>query len=152
MALQPLNSKTPLPTSRPNIFTDTSPTFPYQSTEASSTLGIPDSPEIHLAITALAERLLLVAEQAGCEDRIKRITLLRQVSGVVLNRLPFVCAELELRVSLEISLTNEDYELAYKTQRTDWLGQAVAQLKSEGIETRPSFRKQATLYGWVEPQ
>ncbi len=28
-------------------FTDTDPTFPYQSSEATSQLGIPDSPEIH---------------------------------------------------------------------------------------------------------
>src|SRR5438105_2843762 len=41
-----------------NSFTDAQPDFPYQSSEARRQLGLPEAPEIHLAVTALAEPLL----------------------------------------------------------------------------------------------
>jgi hypothetical protein len=54
-------------------FTDANPTFPYQSSEATSQLGIPDSPEIHLAITMLAERLIPLVEGTTLSDPAERL-------------------------------------------------------------------------------
>ena len=130
------------------VFTDVTPTFPYQSGEAREHLGIPDSPEVHLAITSLAERLLLITEQAFCEIPIKRITALRTASGAVLMSLPFECVELKLRVVLNLPADHDVADESYRTRRTDWLGQAVERLRSEGILVNPDFRKQASPYGW----
>lgn len=66
------------------IFTDIEPDFPYQSSELSKELGVPDSPLVHLAISSLAERLLPTAETAFSDTRIQRIQALRSASYAVL--------------------------------------------------------------------
>jgi len=131
-------------------FTDANPTFPYQSSEARRQLGIPDSPEIHLAITGLAERLIPLAEGASKSDAVLRITALRTASAAVLFRYPFEMVVLRFRVSLDLPVDQDEIDAAAKLTPTDWLGQAVQQLRMEGVEIAPNFGKQASHYGWRE--
>ncbi|MEI8157098.1 MAG: hypothetical protein WCH60_09550 [Burkholderiales bacterium] len=132
------------------IFTDANPTFPYQSSEASYELGIPDSPEIHLAITGLAERLIPLAEGASKSDVGIRMTALRTASGAVLFRRPFEMVVLHFRVILDLPFEQDDIDAAAKLAPIDWLGQAVQQLRMEGVEIASDFGKQASHYGWRE--
>lgn len=131
-------------------FTDANPTFPYQSSEARSELGIPDSPEIHLAITGLAERLIPLAEGASKSDAAIRIAALRTASGAVLFRYPFEMVVIRFRVNLGLPVDQNDIDAAAKLAPTDWLGQAAQHLRMEGVETAQNFGKQASPYGWRE--
>ena len=88
-------------------FTDANPTFPYQSSEAKSQLGIPDSPEIHLAITKLAERLIALAEGTTLSDSNIRIPALRTASEGVLFSYPFEVVATLLRTKLGLHIDQD---------------------------------------------
>lgn len=132
-------------------FTDANPTFPYQSSEASRELGIPDSPEIHLAITSLAERLMPIADGTKFSDSKVRIAALRTASGGVLFRYPFEEVVIRFRLNLGVHIDQDEVDRAINpTLKTDWLGQAVLDLKAQGVEVPNSFGQQASNYGWVK--
>jgi len=78
-----------------NSFVDAVPAFPYFSSEARSVLGIPDSMEVHLAVTELATALLEVARSSGRPAREQRVESLRVASGAVLFGWPLPLAERE---------------------------------------------------------
>lgn len=129
-------------------FTDANPTFPYQSSEATSQLGIPDSPEIHLAITRLAERLIGLAEGTTLSDSNIRITALRTASGAVLFSYPFDVVVTLFRTKLGLHIDQDASDKVGTSEREDWLGQAVQYLRAEGVEIPTSFGKQVSNYGW----
>lgn len=129
-------------------FTDANPTFPYQSSEATRELGIPDSPEIHLAITGLAERLIPIAEGTNVLESKVRMAALRTASGGVLFRYPFEQVSIRFRDYLGLPIDDDAIKKAADLPPTDWLGQAVQQLKTECVEVSPNFGKQASNYGW----
>ena len=129
-------------------FTDANPMFPYQSSEAQQQLGIPDSPEIHLAITKLAERLVPLAEGASATDAIVRIAALRTASGGVLFGHPFEEVVLRFRASIGLPFDTGRIDEIVHLAHTDWLGQAVQQLRAEGVEISTNFGKQVSRYGW----
>ena len=133
-------------------FTDTDPTFPYQSSEATSQLGLPDSPEIHLAVTRLAERLIPLAVGDNLPDsRAIRITALRSASGGVLFSYPFEEVVTRFRLNLGLHIEQDEIDRSVvPSAKTDWLGQAVQDLKAEGVEIPISFRRQVSHYGWVK--
>jgi len=129
-------------------FTDANPSFPYQSSEATRQLGIPDSPEIHLAITRLAERLIPLAEGTTLSDSNIRITALRTASGGVLFSYPFDVVVIRFRAFLGLHIDQHESARAGTTEKEDWLGQAVEQLRAEGFDTPTNFGKQVSNYGW----
>jgi hypothetical protein len=132
-------------------FTDANPTFPYQSSEASHELGIPDSPEIHLAITSLAERLMPIAEGTNVSDSKVRIAALRTASGGVLFRHPFEEVVIRFRLNLGLHIDQDEIDRTLNPSlKTDWLGQAVHDLKAQGVEIPNGFGQQASNYGWVK--
>ena len=130
------------------IFTDANPTFPYQSSEATSQLGIPDSPEIHLAITRLAERLIALAEGTTLSDSNIRIPALRTASEGVLFSYPFEVVATLFRTKLDLHIDQDASDRVGPSEREDWLGQAVQFLRAEGVEIPPGFGKQVSNYGW----
>ena len=133
-----------------NSFIAANPQFPYQSTEASEQLGLPDSPEIHLAITRVADLLLPLAEQSCLEQRLHRIIVLRVASGAVLFGWTLDAARQGLRQQLDMPLVEEQPVPAHWIHNEcDWLANAAAQLRSEGLNIRPSFQRQRSNYGWV---
>ena len=132
-------------------FTDIEPAFPYKSSELKQLLQVPDSPLVHLAITSLAEQLLSIAEAASCDSRILRIEVLREASYAVLMHHTFVLAELRLRASLELPISQEVTDAASANERTNWLAQAFAQLRTEGVDLSSYPNFQASPYGWRTP-
>lgn len=88
-----------------NSFTNPKPEFPFQSSEARTQLGIPDSPEIHLAITSLAEEMLKIANESAREMRVVRITTLRSASRAALFGWSKAMLECEVRVVADAKLT-----------------------------------------------
>lgn len=133
-----------------NTFTDTEPTFPYESSEARRQLGLPDSSEIHLAVTELAVQLLQIAETADTDPAVRRIAALRTASGAVLFGWPLPTAELELRTSLGMP-PNSAAPARYRIHEgMDWLGLAVNRLREEGVHIAPGYQRQRSDFGWVE--
>lgn len=130
------------------LFTDANPIFPYQSSEAARQLGIPDSPEIRLAITRLAENLIPLAAGASLSDADVRTTALRTASGGVLFRYPFDMVIIRFYASLGLPVAQNAIAEADKLPRKDWLAEAVQHLKTEGVEVPPNFRRQVSHYGW----
>lgn len=133
-------------------FTDANPTFPYQSSEATRELGIPDSPEIHPAITRLAESLIPLGEGAAKSDSDVRIAALRTASGGVLFSYPFEMVVIRFHISLGLPVDQDAIDASANLKRTDWLGQAAHDLKAEGVEIPPNFRQQLSHYGWLKVQ
>ena len=129
-------------------FTDMEPGFPYQSSELTKELGVPDSPLVHLAISTLAERLLPIVEAAFSDTRMQRIQALRAASYAVLMHETFNCAEVRLRSSLELPVSQEEFDAATGNERTNWLAKAAAQLQAEGVDLGSYVRVQASPYGW----
>ena len=132
-------------------FTDPNPQFPYKSSEATSELGIPNSPEIHLAITRLAERLIPLAVGDNLPDsRVIRITALRSASGAVLFSYPFEEVVTRFRLNLGLHVDQDEIDRSIvPSAKTDWLGQAVQDIKGEGVQIPDSFGRQVSRYGWV---
>ena len=129
-------------------FTDMEPGFPYQSSELTKALGVPDSPLVHLAICSLAERLLPIAEAACADPRIQRSEALRAASYAVLMHHTFISAEVRLRSSLGLPISQEKIDEASGHESTNWLAEASAQLLAEGVDLGSYVRVQASPYGW----
>jgi hypothetical protein len=129
-------------------FTDMEPGFPYQSSELTKELGVPDSPLVHLAISSLAERLLPTAETALSDTRMQRIQALRAASYAVLMHETFMLTDVRFRASLELPVSQEEIESASGNERTNWLAQASDQLRAEGVDLGSYVRVQASPYGW----
>src|SRR5438105_6726310 len=129
-----------------NSFTDAQPDFPYQSSEARRQLGLPEAPEIHLAVTALAEQLLSVAALAHVDPARRRISALRVASGAVLFGLPLLAAERELMQRLELPDVEGPDPVVWIHQGKDWLSEAVERLRAEGIAVADGFQCQRSNY------
>lgn len=124
------------------------PRFLYHSLEASSYLGLPDSPTIHLAVTSVKNMLMALVEGTPHDERAAQITAWRQASGAVLESLPIECAAMYFLSIMGLPFDQEAAELAYATKRTDWLGEAHEQIRAGGVDPGPSVRRAATRYGW----
>jgi hypothetical protein len=132
-----------------NIFTDQNPAFPFESTLAEATLGIPKTPEVHMAITELATRLLISAEDCDMPQEALFTVVLRVASGAVLFGWPLDEAEQELRIQLGLPvLAGVPTPLPWITNRMDWLAQAVGVLRSSGVAVPRGFQRQRSNYGW----
>jgi|GEM_PF-4015428 len=130
------------------IFTDIEPAFPYQSSELSKELGVPDSPLVHLAISSLAERLLPTAETAFSDPRMQRIQALRAASYAVLMHHTLAFTDVRFRASLELPVSQEEVDSATGNEKTNWLAKASAQLQAEGVDLGSYVRVQPSPYGW----
>jgi hypothetical protein len=127
-----------------NTFTDSAPAFPYQCSEATHQLGIPDSPAIHLAISNLAESLL--ASSPDCADSlddIRRLALRTASYGVLMSQ-SLELTVVRFRASCGLSF---DHDVA--SQPTDWLAHAVARLEAEGFRNSEGALRQRSRYGWI---
>ncbi len=132
-----------------NSFTDAAPVFPYKSSTARSQLGVPDSPEIHLAITTVAELLLPVASASNRDEPLQRNVALRVASGAVLFGWPLSAAEQEVRDRLDLPLADGvDLPEPRIRNEKDWLAEAAEQLRRQGVHVDPKFQHQRTEYGW----
>jgi hypothetical protein len=129
-------------------FTDMEPGFPYQSSELSKELGVPDSPLIHLAISSLAEQLLPIAEVTSSDARMQRTQVLRAASYAVLMHHTLAFTEARFRSSLELPVSQEEIDSVSGNERTNWLAKASAQLQAEGVDLGSYVRVQASPYGW----
>lgn len=125
------------------------PRFPHHNLEASSLLGLPDSPTIHLAVTTVRDMLIALVEGLPHDERAARITAWRQASGAVLESLPIECAAMHFLSIVGLQFDQEAAELAYATKRTDWLSLAHEQIRASGLHPGPSVQRAATPYGWV---
>lgn len=118
------------------------------ASEAVKSLGLPDSPVIHLSIHTVAGLLRPLESRSLRDARSTCIARFRVASSTVLEGLPIEHARYEFlsRVGVEGDSTEADE--AYRTRRTDWLGQAKEQLAAQGLDTGPDARPMATRYGW----
>lgn len=133
-----------------NSFTDQQPRFPYASSEAKRQLGIPDSPPIHLAISELADRLLALPYDIDRVPEEERNVALRSASWAVRESHCCDLVVLRYRDSLGEALDQAECDRVYaEGVPTDWLGAAIARLKTEGCEVSPTVTQQATRYGWL---
>lgn len=130
-------------------FLDKEPSFPYQSSEAKQLLGIPDSPAIHLAITSLAKSLLPLADGHDVPPRHVRIAALRSASGGVLFLRSLLRVQFEFLSTLGLPAAHITTEDLMAADATDWLRQAIEQLKNKGIAVPDTILRQATSYGWT---
>lgn len=130
-------------------FTDMEPSFPYQSSELSKELGVPDSPLVHLAISSLAERLLPTAETAFSDPHTQRIQALRAASYAVLMHHTLAFTDLRFRASLELPVSQEEIDATSGNERTNWLAQASAKLQVEGVDLDSYVRVRPSPYGWI---
>lgn len=131
-------------------FTDTAPSFPYQSSEATGYLGLPDSPEVHLAITALAEQLLPITAASRLDNEKRRIAALRSASGAVLFGHSFMSAANYLRTTAGIPIEPAHEEAEATEPGRNWLAEAADRLRAKGVEVSPRYQTQRTYYGWQE--
>lgn len=134
---------------RINTFTDTDPSFPYQSSEASGNLSIPDSSAVHLAITDLASRLLELPVAQSKDRGDARCSALRCASYGVLMRHPFEQIEYRYMAYLNAPLDHAAFDKAENAKPVNWLGLAAAFLEAEGVPVEAEIQKRATPYGWV---
>jgi hypothetical protein len=114
-------------------FTDVKPSFPHQSSEAKRQLGIPDRPALHLAITSLAERLLLLASGSAMSERNVRITALHMGSEGVLMSLPWECIVFLFCERVGLPGDQAASDQAYHSHQTNWLKMATERLSNEGF-------------------
>ena len=133
-----------------NSFTSLKPSFAYESTEAREKLGIPNVPEVHFAITDLAENLLPIAETSSADPDEQRTVALRTASGAVLFGWPLALTERELRLHLDLPVESDEHATHWITNDKDWLLEAATRLREEGLVIRRDFQKQRTNYGWRE--
>lgn len=133
-----------------NEYSSPDPEFPCQSREASSQLGIPDSPVIHLAITELASQLLQYTEGSPLEHWQIRIAALRAASGAVLFGRSFDEAEFHLRIATDLPVPSVIPEEVMLAPRRDWLAEAAARLRAEGMNVPHAYQRQRSPYGWCQ--
>lgn len=122
------------------------PRFLHHNVEASRQLGLPDSPTIHLAITKIADRLMLLAPGSPLPAQDCLIQALRTASGAALFRWPMESAEWEFR--LRTDQVGDEPQPELGKDRPDWLGQARAEIIASGEDPGPDARRQASPYGW----
>jgi hypothetical protein len=116
--------------------------------EAVQTLGLPDSPVIHLAIHTVAELLQPLESQSTFDARSTCISRFRVASGTVLEGLPIECATLKFLAYIGVERVASEVDMAIWSKRTDWLGQAKAALEADGRDPGPETKRMATRYGW----
>lgn len=133
-----------------NSFTDADPSFPYQSSEAKSQLGIPNSPAIHLAVSQLAELLLSLPVTTNESKESMRISALRCASYGVLMRHSYEHVELRFKEYLDLPIDETEMNKAKEAPSFNWLGQAITSLEKEGFYVPSGVQQQATAYGWNE--
>lgn len=132
-----------------NIFTDSEPAFPYQSSLVSEQLGAPGTPEVHLAITRVAELLLPLGGTSKLDNFARKVAVLRVASGAVLFGWSLRAAEQRARLQLELPNVNEsELPQSWITNEQDWLAEAAEQLRSEGVVVHQSYQRQRSNYGW----
>ena len=131
-----------------NEFTSVDPEFPYQSREASEQLGVPDSPEIHLAISELATHLLQQTEGSPIEHWQRRVVALRTASGAALFGWSLALAERELRLNADLPVPKDMPEDIKSAPRRNWLAEAAERLRSEGVIVQENYQRQRSAYGW----
>ena len=132
-----------------NSFTSSNPAFPYESSFAREQLGIPDAPEIHLAITGLAELLLPLAQASKLDERLQRIQVLRVASSAVLFGWPLSTAQEEARAHLDLPPVHGGMRpKPWVTNEKNWLAETASQLGKEGVVVNPRFQYQRSNYGW----
>ncbi len=128
--------------------------FTHYSAEASKLVGIPRSPVIHLAILTVVDDLLPLAAQtrasASPNPNAARIGAFRVASRTVLEGFPIEWAKLYYLTYFGDEFDGSEAEVAYRTKRTDWLGEAKSVIESSGLDSGPDAKRMATRYGWAE--
>ena len=132
-----------------NWFASSHPSFPYESVLARKQLGIPDSSEIHLAITTVAVKILPTVRSSSLAEDAQITMALRVASGAVLFGWPAEEAIAEARFRLNLPYEPDALPEHCITNRKDWLAEAAAQLVREGVAVSPRFQRQRSNYGWV---
>lgn len=127
---------------------DDRPGEPDYTAEAIRTLGLPDSPVIHFAISTVAELLRPLASMSHEDARSTCIDRYRVASGTVLERQPIEWARHQFQSRIGVEVDNTAWETIKRLLRTDWLGQAKASLEARGVDTGPDAQRMASRYGW----
>jgi hypothetical protein len=115
---------------------------------ALQTLGLPDSPAIHLAICTVAELLQPLDASCSASSRDKCIVRFRVASHAVREGLPIEYSRLQYLWRFGTDINHETAEAALRLPRTDWLGRAKAALEAIGVDPGPDAQKMATRYEW----
>lgn len=132
-----------------NSFSDPNPEFPYQSSEAAMQLGLPDSPEIHLAVTTVASLLLPIASLTSLDIKQQRVAVLRVASGAVLFGWSLTSAEQMARVHLNLPILEGcTLPQSRMINEKDWLAEAANRLCDEGVAIKSGVQRQRSNYGW----
>lgn len=125
---------------------------PYLWPEASSYLGIPDSPTVHLAIRTLADRLLR-SDGAQCPDQeAAQIAAMRGASRAVLEGESFDLAKMRFRLAMNLPTDVEQQARAAEAPKSDWLKMARDTILAEGGDPGPDPHQLASRYGWGTPR
>jgi len=122
--------------------------FPHHWPEASVELGIPDVPEIHLAIRTLSDRLMTLHEKEVEGVDMAPKTAMRCASRAVLESESIEVVSCRFLTSLGYDLSSERIEQAMQSPKTYWLRMARDSIAADGIDPGPDASRLATRYGW----
>lgn len=96
--------------------------FLHHNLKASSQLGLPDSPVVHLAVSHVVRLLLPHAQGTHLSEEQVHIQALRAASGTVLEHLPIEYAIERFKDRVGLKMKNAEFlERAYHSHRTNWL-------------------------------
>ena len=96
--------------------------FLHHNLTASSQLGLPDSPVIHLAVSHVVSLLLQHAPGTHLSEEQVHIQALRAASGTVLEHLPIEYAIERFKDRVGLEMKNAEFlERTYYSHRTNWL-------------------------------
>lgn len=136
---------------RPGPIPEPTVRFLHHNLKASSQLGLPDSPVIHLAVTQVANLLLPHAAGTHLSEEQAYVQALRAASGTVLEYLPIEYAIEIFKERVGLSMDDEVAERMYRSHRTNWLRQAKNAILDAGEHPGPDTSRSATRYGWQMP-
>lgn len=125
--------------------------FLHHNLKASSQLGLPDSPVIHLAVTQVASLLLPQAAGTHLSEEQAYVQALRAASGTVLEHLPIEYAVEIFKERVGLAMDVGVAQRMHRSHRTNWLLQAKNAILEAGEHPGPDTSQSATRYGWQMP-
>jgi len=92
--------------------------------------------------------LLPHSEGTALSRRAVRITAFRSASSGARESRPFECVVSDCRSILNLPADMAASEIAYRTKRTDWLGQARDDIVAAGGDPGRDAHRMTKRYGW----
>lgn len=116
--------------------------------EAMRTIGLPESPVIHLAISMVAELLQPLDANCSASKRDKSMVRCRVAARTVFDRWPIEFSRQQYHLHFGTGFNQVAADAASRLPRTNWFEQAKAALEAIGLDPGPDARKMVIHYGW----